>query len=264
MDVARREKFFLTRGDPAFPRRSLALRAVPVAAGVVRDGAMSAASAFIEMAAECGGATLPNGQQHFDVLPTDPLTVSFDECVARDADEIGHLQRRPAHLFVPVLVFQLQRIQGTGGRVKMTPRKMQVDGGLFQIAMAQQDLNSAQIRARFEQMRGETVAQRVWVDDFLEGGLLSCSFAGMVDRLGRDGPITVTTMPARKQPYTELWSQTAPVLAEFVEQHWTEHYVPVFAAFAAPDVNHHALAVDVTHFQAREFGTPEPGGVEGH
>jgi len=32
------------------------------------------------------------------------------------------------------------------------------DGGLFQIAMAQQDLNRAQIRARFEQMRGSVAA----------------------------------------------------------------------------------------------------------
>jgi hypothetical protein len=44
---------------------------------------MSAASALIEMAAECGGATPCNGQQHFDMLPGDPLTASFDEGVSR-------------------------------------------------------------------------------------------------------------------------------------------------------------------------------------
>src|SRR5216684_1260036 len=172
MDIARRKKFSLTRGNPPFPRRSLTLRAVAVPAGVVRDGAMPAARAFIEMTAECGGATPPNGQQHFHMLPADPLTVSFDECVACDADEIGHLQWWPAHLFVPLFVIQLQRIQRTGSRVKMTLGKMQIDGGLFQIAVAQQDLNGTQIRARFEQMGGETVAQRVRVDDFLEGGLV--------------------------------------------------------------------------------------------
>ncbi len=61
---------------------------------------MSAASAFIEMPAERGGATPRNGQQHFDVLPGDPLTTSFDECVSRSADEIGHLEGWPVHLFV--------------------------------------------------------------------------------------------------------------------------------------------------------------------
>ena len=91
----------------------------------------TAARAFIEMTAECGGATPRNGQQNFDMLPTDPLTVSRDECVARGAQEIGHLEGRPAHLSVPLFVMQLQRIQWTSGRVKMTLRKMQDDGGLF-------------------------------------------------------------------------------------------------------------------------------------
>src|SRR4030095_7741820 len=109
MDVACREKFFLTCRDPAFPGRGLTLRAVPVAAGVVGDGgAMPAAGALIEMTAECGGATARNGQQHFDMLPAEPLAVSFDEGSSRTADEIGHLERRPAHLFVPLLVCQPQ------------------------------------------------------------------------------------------------------------------------------------------------------------
>ncbi len=59
---------------------------------------MPAAGALIEMPAECGGATPPNGQQHFDMLPADPLAVSFDEGSSRGADEIGHLEGRPAHL----------------------------------------------------------------------------------------------------------------------------------------------------------------------
>jgi hypothetical protein len=104
MDVARGEKFFLTRGDPAFAGRGLTLRAVSIAAAVVGDGGtMPAAGAFIKMTAECGGATARNGQQHFDVLPTEPLAISFDEGSSRAADEIGHLEGRPAHL-----LFQLQ------------------------------------------------------------------------------------------------------------------------------------------------------------
>ena len=60
---------------------------------------MSAARALIEMSAEHGRTTPRNGQQHFDVLPADPLTASFDECVSRSADQIGHLQWWPVHLF---------------------------------------------------------------------------------------------------------------------------------------------------------------------
>src|SRR6266404_9712355 len=100
MDVARREKFSSTCGDPPFPRRGLTLRAVPVAARVVGDGAMPAAGALIEMTAQRGGTTARNGPQHFDMLPTEPVAVSFDESSSRVADEIGHLQRWPAHLLL--------------------------------------------------------------------------------------------------------------------------------------------------------------------
>jgi hypothetical protein len=82
------------------------------------------------MTAECGGTTTGNGPQQFDMLPTGPVPISFEESSSRGADEIGHLQGRPAHR-----LFQLQRIQRTRGRVKMALRKMQVNGGLFQIAM---------------------------------------------------------------------------------------------------------------------------------
>ena len=100
MDVARREKFSSACCDPPFPGRRLTLRAVPVAAGVVRDGAMPAAGALVEMTAQCGGTTARNGPQHFDVLPAEPVPISFQESSSRGADEIGHLQGRPAHLLL--------------------------------------------------------------------------------------------------------------------------------------------------------------------
>src|SRR5262249_59096453 len=90
MDVARREKFPLTRGDPAFSGCRLTLRAVAIAAAVVgKGGTMPVAGALIDMPAECRGTTPRNGQQHFDMLPADPLAISFDEGSSRAADEIG-------------------------------------------------------------------------------------------------------------------------------------------------------------------------------
>jgi len=101
MDVARREKFSLTCGDPTFSGCGLTLRAVSIAAAVVgNSGPMPAAGAFIEMTAECGGTTPRNGQQYFDVLPAEPVAISFDEGSSHAADEIGHLEGRPAHLFL--------------------------------------------------------------------------------------------------------------------------------------------------------------------
>src|ERR1700675_1020314 len=99
VQVAGREQFSSTRSDPAFPCSDLTLRAVAIAAAVIRDGGtIPAAGALIEMTAECGGTTPANGQQYFDVLPTEPVAISFDESISRGADQVGHLQRWPGHL----------------------------------------------------------------------------------------------------------------------------------------------------------------------
>jgi hypothetical protein len=72
-----------------------------IATAVIGDGGpMSAAHALIEMATESGSTTPRNRSQHFDVLPTEPLAVSFDEIFTCSADDIGHLQRRPTHLLL--------------------------------------------------------------------------------------------------------------------------------------------------------------------
>ena len=89
-----------TGGDPAFPSSRLALGAVPISTAIVGDGAIPATRAFIEMTAECGGSTTLNGPQYFHVLPAKPVAVLFDEQLSRSADDIGHLERWPAHLFL--------------------------------------------------------------------------------------------------------------------------------------------------------------------
>src|SRR5882757_8130576 len=99
VQVAGGEKLTLTRSDPAFPGSDLTLRAVAIAAAVIRDGGtMSATGALVEMAAECGGTTSPNGQQHFDLLPTEPGANSFEEKISRRAEQNRHLQLLAGHL----------------------------------------------------------------------------------------------------------------------------------------------------------------------
>ena len=94
---------------------------------------MSAAGALIEMPAECGGTTPANGQQHFDVLPPEPVAISFDERISRGADQIGHLKWWPGHLlFLRRTAFERQRIQRTRGRMQVTLGEMQIAGGYVQ------------------------------------------------------------------------------------------------------------------------------------
>jgi hypothetical protein len=96
-----RWEFLATRFDPTVAGSRLTLWTMPIAAAVLRDdGPMPAAGALVEMTAESGGAAARNGQERLDMLPGDPPAASFDECVSRSTDEIGHLEHRPVHLRV--------------------------------------------------------------------------------------------------------------------------------------------------------------------
>src|SRR5437867_3423934 len=64
MDIRHGQQFAATCLDPAFTSAGLTLRAMAIAATVIRDGStMSAARALIDVTAECGGATACNGEQ---------------------------------------------------------------------------------------------------------------------------------------------------------------------------------------------------------
>ena len=75
------------------------------------------------MSAEHRCSAVKNGGKHLDVKPGQPLTTAIEECIARRADNIGHLQGWLWHLrgfgaWVAVAEC-CKRIQGTGGRVEM-------------------------------------------------------------------------------------------------------------------------------------------------
>ena len=116
------------------------------------------------MSTQGGGPAALDSRQHFEMLAGDPATTRFDEFLSRHPDEIGHLQRRPTHLFVSGrLVFlprggQRQRVEGTGRGAVVTVRKVKVDRRLFQIVVTEQQLDGAQVRTRFEQMSGKTMS----------------------------------------------------------------------------------------------------------
>ena len=50
----------------------------------------------------------------------------------------------------------------------MAAGKVEVDSGLFQIAVTQQHLDGAQVRTGFEKMSGKAVAKRVRVYTFMK------------------------------------------------------------------------------------------------
>jgi len=61
-----------------------------------------------------------------------------------------------------------QPIERAGRGAHLTGRDLQVARGCGQVPVAEEQLNSAQIGTRFEQMSCESVAQRVWSDGFFD------------------------------------------------------------------------------------------------
>ena len=94
---------------------------------------------------------------------------------------------------------------------------MEIDGGLFQITMSQQNLDGPQIRAIFKQMSGETMPQGVRVDFLADAGALCRFSAGRLDDLGGDRMIGGVPAVAGEQPHGGFTPETAPVLAQGFE-----------------------------------------------
>ena len=98
MEVGHGEQILLTPRKPALTRLCLTLRAVPVAAGVIRDGLEITSRAGVQMASERSCAACGDGPQHAELLVAKPGTVLFSKAVTLGAKDVGHLHGRPGHL----------------------------------------------------------------------------------------------------------------------------------------------------------------------
>ena len=70
-------------------------------------------------------------------------------------------------------------IERAGGRAEMALGQMQVNGSDFKVAMTEQYLDSAQVGACFEQVRGEAMSQSVGMNaPVVEAGAFGSDLAG--------------------------------------------------------------------------------------
>src|ERR1700746_2318610 len=100
MKVGHGEQVLLAPRQPALTRLGLTLRAVPVAARIIRDGLEIASRAGVKMASERRRSTCGDGPQHAQLLIAKPGTVLFSKAVALNPEDVGHLHGRPSHLSV--------------------------------------------------------------------------------------------------------------------------------------------------------------------
>jgi hypothetical protein len=179
---------------------------------------MSALLTRIHMAAERGGAAAQDGVQHLEMEPGKPLATAVEKARPSCADDVGHLNGRPRHLLriVAGVAFpgKRKRVERARGSVQALLRKVEIDGGLFQIAVSEQDLYSPQVRTGFKQMSGEAVTQGVRMDFLPNTGNIGRFSACLPDHLGENRMIGGVPAVAGKQPHSRFPAQTAIVLAQ--------------------------------------------------
>ena len=109
---------------------------------------------------------------------------------------------------------------------------MDITGGGFDPAVAEQHLNDAHVGALFEQVRGEAVPQDVSGDAFAEAALFGSVAAGLRNRFACE---VLVRAPGGKQPTLGIGPQRAIVAAQDRQQARRQRYIAVFLAFALFD-----------------------------
>ena len=97
MIVRHRQQIGLARGQPFLCRRPLALRAMPVAAGVVGDAGVRAVLAARDMAAERRRAAALDRRHHLQLAEAHMAGIGPAPCRAVAAEDVRDLQRWTRH-----------------------------------------------------------------------------------------------------------------------------------------------------------------------
>ena len=129
---------------------------------------MAAAETLIAMTAQGRSSAADDGIEHLAMLPCKMRSVVLPESVARCSDDVGHLKGGPAHRLISLLerftsvgTRHLDGFQRAGNCLQMTPGQVQIDRGVGELGMSQQNLDRTQIGAGLQHVSSETVPERV-------------------------------------------------------------------------------------------------------
>src|SRR5437660_10333113 len=113
---------------------------------------MSAARALITVSAQGRSATADDRIEHLTMRPRKVGSVVLPKSVAGCSDDVGHLKGGPTHRLISLLerftwsgTRHLDRFQWAGNCLQMTPGQVQVDRGVGERGMPQQNLDRGQI-----------------------------------------------------------------------------------------------------------------------
>ena len=114
--------------------------------------------------------------------------------------------------------------------------------------MAKEQLNSAQIGARFEEVNREGMAQRMRADGFGDAATTARLSAGMLNGVRGDRSAEIPGEEPLLRP------PNPPIVTQRVEQFRREHDVAVLVALALGHPDHHPLVVERAGLQANGLG----------
>src|ERR1700736_3902670 len=113
-------------------------------------------------------------------------------------------------------------------------------------------------------MSRKAVPQSVRMDLISESRACRSLSASGPDHLRGYGHSAGVPAVTGKQPDFQFFAKSAPVALKFLQEFWAEHDIMVFAALSAFDMNDHPFTINVSHFQMRQFGTPQSGRIKRH
>ena len=152
---------------------------MPIPTAVVREARLRALITAIAMPAQRRRAALDEGPEHAPMLAREPRPVRLEKAIAVLAHDVGHLEGWPGHRFR----FRRGSRRGVGRRdrhrieriddgLQVPLREVEIQDRVFELHVAEQQLNGAQVGAGFQQMRRVRMAQQMRRDALLQPGAL--------------------------------------------------------------------------------------------
>ena len=167
MEVGTVEEVATALGDPNCLGGALALGAVAVAAGAVADAPVPAAVALLDLAAEGGGAAALDGGHDAALQGAQGAPGARAEGLPVAAEDVRDFESRAGHRsparFCAGGLRAGQQVERAGRGADLGAGDLQVAGGGGEAAMAEQQLDGADVDAGFKQVDGEAVTKHVGV-----------------------------------------------------------------------------------------------------
>ena len=272
VEVVRGQDVLHALVDPLGLSQRLALRAVAISARVVGGPRERAPVAQVHVSAEDLGSADFDGTHGRPLLRAEGVRLSIN--LADGAEDVRHLEARPPfspcgrsrplRMHVPLpedLAFLCpEQVERTLGSANVPETHLGVAGRRLDRSVSEQPLDGANVCARLQEMRGESVPKRMGCYTLAEAALDNDLMQDALDSSRRD-------RAARDYSWEQLGSigATDPaVRPQNLEQSLAEHHVAVLRPLALMDMDEHPLAVDVGDLEGTGLRDAKPCPVRRH